>query len=149
MNSLKSIDFNRFKAPDSIKDAESRALVLTFDLEEIGNQLSNPNRRKLYPDEASYHEWRAKALEAVRLKKAEIRWLEAWLAKGRPEVKDISAGGLLLASLPILNTAIQSGVVPEPHRAIVYAVREYLRASNPDLGALVTGTINQQGGPNA
>jgi len=149
----KSIDFSRFSVPVTVDEAEHRAMVLTFDVEEISAQLSDPNRRQSFGGDVPYHEWREKAQEAARLKRAEIRWLQAWTVQHnrsrRPEMGDVSAGGLLLASLPILNTAIESGVIPEPHQAIVYAIREYVKAAHPDLGGLVTGTIAQQGAANA
>lgn len=149
----KSIDFSRFVVPDTVENAEERSMALSFDVEEIGNQLSDPTRRDGFGDDSTYRQWRDRAQEAMRLKKAEIRWLQAWVVKynrsRRPEIVDVSANGLLLAALPILNTAVESGVVPEPHQPIVFAIREYMKAAHPDLGGLVTGTISEQAASHA
>ncbi len=138
-----AIDFTRFVEPEAIEEAENRLVQIDGEISHITFQLDDANHDpKMTPEK--YQEWRLAAAHARRLKKAEQGWLRNWMkrAKVRLRPEDMKAGGLLLASLPILNTAAESGLVDDGNRVILEAVRGYIKTRFPAVGGLITGTTS-------
>ncbi len=137
------IDFSQFVIPLDPEEADNRILALQADIEHIGIQLDDANRNPRLTD-TEHRDWRKSAAEARRLKKAEQGWLRNWLKNSsvRLSPEDMKAGGLLLASLPILNTAAESGLVDDGGFVILEAVRGYVKNRFPAVGGLVTGTTS-------
>ncbi len=136
------IDLNDFQIPDSLMDAKNRLVLLSADIEAINIQLDSSERKG-----DAYDRWRVRASEARRLKRAEVQWLQNWLTQynasgGALSPEDMKAGGLLLASLPILNTAAESGLVDDGNQVILEAVRGYIKNRFPAVGGLITGTTS-------
>ncbi len=138
-----SIDFTRFVEPEAIEDAENRLVEIEGYIAHINFQLDDKNRQPDMTPE-KYQEWRLSAAHARRLQKAEQGWLRNWIkrAKVRLRPEDMKAGGLLLASLPILNTAAERGLVDDGNRVILDAVRGYIKSRFPAVGGLITGTTD-------
>ena len=138
---MKQIDTD-FETPRDIRDAKNRLVVLRGDIEGIDEQLGSNEKSYAGMSDADYTSWRNKARAAKRWKKSEARWIRNWLENTSFTSEDMSAGGLLLASLPILNTAAEKGLVDEGSFVIVEAVRGYVKNRFPAVGGLVTGTIS-------
>ncbi len=138
-----SIDFTLFDLPESVNEADNRVVYLQAEIEHIGIQLDDGNRRPGMNTE-KYLAWRKSAAEARRLKKAEQGWLRNWLKNSSVKLKpeDMQAGGLLLASLPMLNNAAEKGLIDDGGFVILEAVRGYVRNRFPSVGGLITGTTN-------
>ncbi len=138
-----AIDFTRFIEPEAIEEAEDRLVEIESFIAHINFQLDDKNRQPDMTPE-KYQEWRLSAAHARRLQKAEQGWLRNWIKRSkihlRPE--DMKAGGLLLASLPILNTAAESGLVDDGNLVILEAVRGYIKSRFPSVGSLITGTTS-------
>ena len=137
---MKQIETN-FEIPKDMRDAKNRLVVLRGDIEGIDEQLATNEKPYAHMPDSDYTSWRNKARAAKRWKKAEARWLRDWLQETAFTSEDLSAGGLLLASLPILNTAAEEGLIDDGNQVILEAVRGYVKNRFPAVGGLVTGTI--------
>lgn len=137
------IDFKQFVIPMDPDEAEERVIALRADIESINNQLDDANRKPAMPTK-EYVEWRSTAAEARRLKRAELGWLANWIKKSSVKLvpEDMQAGGLLLASLPMLNTAAEKGLIDDSGFVILEAVRGYVKNRFPAVGGLITGTTS-------
>jgi hypothetical protein len=140
---MRKYDTN-FKEPKDVREAKDRLVVLRVSIEEIDEQLGIGT--KPYPGmlDDEYERWQKNARAAKRWKEVETKWLRNWMEVNnfthlKPE--DVSAGGLLLASLPILNSAAEKGLVDDGSQVILEAVRGYVKNRFPSVGGLVTGTI--------
>jgi hypothetical protein len=138
------IDFSKFEEPSSTSEAEDRIVALRADIDAINIQLDDANRNPAMTDRENI-DWRKRAAEARRLKRAETGWLSNWINRKKgfaPESpQEVSAGGLLLATLPILNVAAEEGLVIGGDEAILEAVRGYVAGMFPSIGGFVTGTV--------
>ena len=139
---MKTYDTN-FREPRDMREAKDRLVNLKVSIEDIGEQLDA--RKEPHPGalEEDHERWQKNARAARTWKELECKWLRNWMEVNnythlKPE--DVSAGGLLLATLPILNTAAEQGL-DENSQVIVDAVRGYVKNRFPAVGGLVTGTI--------
>jgi hypothetical protein len=135
------IDLDDFRIPDSLIDAKNRLVLLSADIEAINIQLDSSDKKG-----DAHNRWRVRASDARRMKRAEVQWIQNWIsqynASGALSPEDMKAGGLLLASLPILNTAAESGLVDDGNQVILDAVRGYIKSRFPAVGGLITGTTS-------
>lgn len=139
---MKTYDTN-FREPRDMREAKDRLVNLKVSIEDIGEQLDT--RKEPHPGalREDHERWQKNARAARTWKELECKWLRNWMEVNnythlKPE--DVSAGGLLLATLPILNTAAEQGL-DENSQVIVDAVRGYVKNRFPAVGGLVTGTI--------
>lgn len=136
------VNLSSFEEPKSLEDARDRLVIMSAEIESINIQLKSSQRR--YATEVEQDRWIVRASDARRLKRAEVQWVQNWITrckhKSALSPEDVSAGGLLLATLPILNTAAEQGL-DENSQVIVDAVRGYVKNRFPAVGGLVTGTI--------
>ena len=138
---MRDIDLDEFAVPETPQEAKNRLVILAADIEAITIQLESSSRKG-----SAHDRWRTKASGARRMKRAEVQWLQNWISSYNAShtllsPEDMRAGGLLLAALPILNTAAEKGLLDNGNRVILNAVRGYVKNRFPSVGGLITGTV--------
>ena len=144
---MKKNDTDDFEEPRDMADAKNRLVVLRTDIDDIDDQLGTGDKPHYLMSDESYVDWKRSAKTAKKWKKAEASRLRNWMQVRNftaLDAEDVSAGGLLLATLPILNTAAENGLVDSGNQIILNAVRVYIKDRFPSIGGLITGSVTEE-----
>ena len=110
----KDLEYHGIMEPETLDECEGRRLQIVADVMDIQTQLSNKDHRDgdgRRLSDIAYHQWRAKAVGALRWKTRELRALKEWRKRAEAAVRSpsISDGSLrfyLQGTLRVLGAVL-------------------------------------------